>query len=122
VKCLITHSSVGACNGVALESLPSDSYVWADVAPLDVFKGAAGSVAEKRASANGGVAGRGVAKESERPVGGVTAACGIAQKRSGTSGRILVCGVEEERPRADTRAEVAVGEAQERIYTKRRVV
>ena len=44
LKRLITHSSVGTGNGVAVKGLPPDCDIWADIHSQDVFEGAASRV------------------------------------------------------------------------------
>src|SRR4029453_7863321 len=52
VKRLITHSSVGTGNGVALKCLPPNSDIWADIQPLDISQRAASGVVQERPRAN----------------------------------------------------------------------
>jgi len=59
LKCLITHSGIGADDGVALERLLADSCVGAYIHSLDVSECASGIV-KKRPGAHGCVAAGGV--------------------------------------------------------------
>ena len=111
VKRLITHCGVGAGYGVALKGLPANSDVRTHIDSLDVSQSAASGVVLKRASANGGVAGRRVGKKGERSIRSIVGTGDIAQKRPSASRCILVCGIAQERAGSDARAEVAVGEA-----------
>jgi hypothetical protein len=62
LKSLITHGGVGAGNSVALEGLPPDSDIWADINnPFDCFHSAASGVVRERAGANSRIAGHRVA-------------------------------------------------------------
>jgi len=61
LKRLITHGGVGAGNSVALEGLPPDSDIWADINKPDCFHSAASGVVRECAGANSRIAGRRVA-------------------------------------------------------------
>jgi hypothetical protein len=106
VKGLITHGSVGACDGIALKGLRSDGDIRTDIISLDVTDCAAGGVTEKR----------------KRAIRCVASDIGVAQERSGTSSRILVTSVKKERPGPNSGVEVAGSVASQRQKTNCRVV
>ena len=92
VKRLITHTGVGAGDGVALKSQPPHSHIWADIQPLDVFQGAASGVVQERVRTNGCIAGGGVAVERKGTYRRIVFAGGIIDQRRCSVRRVALAG------------------------------